>query len=335
MLQLLPSEWVSINKDVRFVIHVGFPKSIESYIQECGRAGRDALPAKWILYYNYGDRKLLDWFIMNNASTTSTERKEENLHNLYKMIDYLEESCMCRRKLQLYFLGEQFKTRDCKKNCDNWEKDYVLREVNVTTEAKVIVDFVREVGQPQITIMQIIPILRGNKSSAKNMTIERLTKKFTGRLKNFSTDEVKRMIIKMLIMRVLREQFIENQHGMNAYLQLGPRSVDFVRDKIPFYITIASKRSKKTNVEKEEEIEDSEDDKQYECDKVCEMYQNDYEAEDDNNGSESSQHDALQNEDISVNQNISSTSIVKNESTDMNWECSNQVDLADEIQDYK
>ena len=82
-------------------------------------------------------------------------------------------------------------------------------------------------------------------------------------------------------------------------------------------------------------IEDSEDDKQYECDKVCEMYQNDYEAEDDNNGSESSQHDDLKNEDISVNPNISSTSIVKNEFTDMNWECSNQVDLADEIQDYK
>jgi bloom syndrome protein len=101
-------------KDVRFVIHVGFPKSIESYIQEWGRAGRDSKPAQWILYYNYGDRKLLDWFIMNNSTTSSNERKEENMHNLYKMIDYLEESILWRRKLQLSLLGESFKTRDCK-----------------------------------------------------------------------------------------------------------------------------------------------------------------------------------------------------------------------------
>ena len=52
---------------------------------------------------------------MNTNNTSSEERKEENLHNLYKMIDYLEETNLCRRKLQLYFLGEKFKTKDCHK----------------------------------------------------------------------------------------------------------------------------------------------------------------------------------------------------------------------------
>lgn len=138
-------------------------------------------------------------------------------------------------------------------------KDSYLHEINVTIEAKVIVDFIRELGQPLVTIMQMVPILRGNKCQAKNFTLLNVAKRYSGKLKTFSAQQIKRMIIKMLIMRVLREQFIENQHGMNSYLQLGAKSMDFINNKIPFYITEATKCKAKDNKKLEdfESIEDS------------------------------------------------------------------------------
>ena len=132
-------------KDVRFVIHVGFPKSIEAYIQEWGRAGRDSLEAKWILYYNFKDKKLLDYFIIKSQTVSSADRKEENLHNLYKMIDYLEEKWQWRRKLQLLFLGEKFSAKDWDGKCDNWVNTVSVEEKDVTSEGKILIDFIKEI----------------------------------------------------------------------------------------------------------------------------------------------------------------------------------------------
>jgi bloom syndrome protein len=112
-------------KDVRFVIHYAIPKSLEGYVQECGRGGRDSLKAECILYYAYGDRKRNDFFIVTNNDNTKN-RKNENLHALYSILDYCEEPYICRRKLQLNFLGEDFDERLCNKMCDNCKQGLVV-----------------------------------------------------------------------------------------------------------------------------------------------------------------------------------------------------------------
>jgi bloom syndrome protein len=99
-------------KDVRFVIHYSMPKSLEGYVQECGRSGRDQRQAECILYYSYGDRKRNDFFIVSNKDNTSG-RKNENLHALYSILEYCEEPYICRRKMQLNFLGEDFDEKKC------------------------------------------------------------------------------------------------------------------------------------------------------------------------------------------------------------------------------
>mmetsp|Transcript_1659 Transcript_1659/g.1592 ORF Transcript_1659/g.1592 Transcript_1659/m.1592 type:complete len:102 (+) Transcript_1659:91-396(+) len=86
---------MGINKrDVRFVIHYSMPKSLEGYVQECGRAGRDQKKAECILYYSYGDRKRSDFFIATSHEYTK-HRKDENSMAMYSIMQYCEEPFDC------------------------------------------------------------------------------------------------------------------------------------------------------------------------------------------------------------------------------------------------
>lgn len=135
---------MGINKrDVRFVVHYSIPKSLEGYVQECGRSGRDGNQAECILYYSYGDRKRNDYFIVTNHDNTKN-RKNENLHALYSILDYCEEPYNCRRMLQLNFLGEEFDQSKCKKMCDNCRQGLKVVQANYSKEAIKIMHLITE-----------------------------------------------------------------------------------------------------------------------------------------------------------------------------------------------